>query len=72
MDPYERADITSDQYYDWLVKNVYLTAYGDDEELRPSSRPSSSIRPASGRRASRVDQIMEDVMKRIEQEKQKR
>ena len=28
MDPYERADITSDQYYDWLVKNAYLTAYG--------------------------------------------
>lgn len=24
MDPYERADITSDQYNDWLVKNVYL------------------------------------------------
>jgi arylsulfatase len=28
MDPYERADITSDQYYDWLGKNAYLAAYG--------------------------------------------
>ena len=24
MDPYERADTVSDQYYDWLVKNDYL------------------------------------------------
>lgn len=24
MDPYERADIVSDQYDDWRVKNAYL------------------------------------------------
>ncbi|MGE8064767.1 arylsulfatase [Pseudomonas sp. NPDC089569] len=24
MDPYERADVVSDQYYDWLAKNDYL------------------------------------------------
>ncbi|SKC68830.1 Arylsulfatase A [Burkholderia sp. YR290] len=24
MDPYERADIVSDQYYDWTTKNVYV------------------------------------------------
>jgi arylsulfatase len=24
MDPYERANIVSDQYYDWLVHNAYL------------------------------------------------
>ena len=28
MDPYERADIVSDQYYDWFGKNSYLAAYG--------------------------------------------
>ncbi len=28
MDPYERADITSDQYDDWLVHNVYLHVQG--------------------------------------------
>ncbi|WP_062604570.1 arylsulfatase [Caballeronia calidae] len=27
MDPYERADIVSDQYYDWTTQNVYVT-YG--------------------------------------------
>ncbi len=28
MDPYERADIVSNQYYDWTTKNVYLVSYG--------------------------------------------
>ena len=28
MDPYERADTASDQYYDWVVKNAYLLQYG--------------------------------------------
>jgi arylsulfatase len=28
MDPYERADIVSDQYYDWLAKNDYLIGQG--------------------------------------------
>ena len=28
MDPYERADITSDQYNDWLVHNAYLDILG--------------------------------------------
>ncbi|GLK84045.1 hypothetical protein GCM10017653_21150 [Ancylobacter defluvii] len=27
MDPYERADIVSDQYDDWRAKNAYLMAY---------------------------------------------
>lgn len=26
MDPYERADLVSDQYYDWLVKNDFVIA----------------------------------------------
>ncbi len=26
MDPYERADLVSDQYYDWLVKNDFIIA----------------------------------------------
>jgi arylsulfatase A-like enzyme len=28
MDPMERADVVSDQYYDWYAKNAYLIAYG--------------------------------------------
>ncbi|MGH8785505.1 MAG: arylsulfatase [Cupriavidus necator] len=50
MDPYERADIVSDQYYDWVGKNAYLLAYGVSrvapflqtfKEYPPAQRPSS-------------------------------
>ena len=50
MDPYERADITSDQYYDWLVHNVYLNVQGTIiaeqfmetfKEFPPSQAPAS-------------------------------
>lgn len=50
MDPYERADITSDQYYDWTVHNVYLAIQGQIrgiefmetfKEYPPSQAPAS-------------------------------
>jgi arylsulfatase A-like enzyme len=50
MDPYERADITSDQYNDWLTKNVYLNVEGTlratefmetFKEYPPSQAPAS-------------------------------
>jgi hypothetical protein len=50
MDPYERADITSDQYNDWLVHNVYLNVQGTIlgqefietfKEYPPSQAPAS-------------------------------
>jgi len=55
MDPFERADITSDQYYDWMVHNVYLGVQGQIlaiqfmetfKEYPPSQAPASfSIDP---------------------------
>jgi arylsulfatase len=50
MDPYERADIVSDQYYDWFSKNDYLLVKGQLKaaaflqtfvEYPPSQRPAS-------------------------------
>jgi arylsulfatase A-like enzyme len=50
MDPYERADIVSDQYYDWFAKNDYLLVKGQLKaadflqtfaEYPPSQRPAS-------------------------------
>ena len=50
MDPYERADITSDQYNDWLVHNDYLEIVGmlptfafmdTFKEYPPSQAPAS-------------------------------
>jgi hypothetical protein len=51
MDPMERADVVSDQYYDWLAKNAYLIQYGVGA-WHPSWAPSKTIRRASVRRAS--------------------
>jgi len=65
MDPYERADIVSDQYYDWSTRNVYLAQYGvwkvapfleTFKEYPPSQRPPSFS----------VDQMVDAVMKTLE------
>ncbi|MFM5853992.1 arylsulfatase [Aeromonas media] len=66
MDPYERADIVSDQYYDWLTKNDYLLFQGTQKAAKflqtfvdypPSQRPASFS----------IDQIRADVDKKIEE-----
>ncbi len=66
MDPYERADIVSDQYYDWLAQNAYLIQYGvwrvapfleTFKEYPPSQRPASFS----------VDQMVEGLMEALEQ-----
>jgi arylsulfatase A-like enzyme len=72
MDPYERADVVSDQYYDWIVQNAYLTAYGVQKtaafletfvDYPPSQIPASFT----------IDQIAKDVdaRSRAKMEKQK-
>lgn len=65
MDPYERADITSDQYNDWLAKNSYLTAIATmkaSEFLETFVKYPPSQRPAS----FSVDQVQERVHKSME------
>ncbi|MNK52121.1 Arylsulfatase precursor [compost metagenome] len=66
MDPYERADVVSDQYYDWLTKNDYLLFQGTQKAAKflqtfvdypPSQRPASFS----------IDQIRADVDKKIEE-----
>ncbi|MDD0995063.1 arylsulfatase [Pseudomonas sp. TNT2022 ID1044] len=66
MDPYERADVVSDQYYDWLTKNDFLLFNGTRKaaaflqtfvDYPPSQRPASFS----------IDQIRADVDKKIEE-----
>ena len=52
-DPFERADITSNTYYDWLLENDYLVLAAHDARRRSSWRRSRSSRRARRRRASR-------------------
>jgi arylsulfatase len=65
MDPYERADIVSDQYYDWLAKNAYLIQYGvwrvapflqTFRDYPPSQRPASFS----------IDQMIDSLMSSLE------
>lgn len=65
MDPYERADVVSDQYYDWVTKNAYLTAIATMKATvfletfvtyPPSQKPASFS----------VDQVRKSVDERIE------
>ncbi len=71
MDPYERADVVSDQYDDWRAKNAYLmgemtfhaSAFLETfKEYPPSQRPASFT----------IDGVRKDVDKAIDQSFQKR
>ncbi|MNL54574.1 hypothetical protein D3C87_1779150 [compost metagenome] len=66
MDPYERADVVSDQYADWTTKNVYLTEVAVMKsaaflqtfvDYPPSQRPASFS----------IDQIRQAVDAKIEE-----
>ncbi|HZZ11096.1 MAG TPA: arylsulfatase [Paraburkholderia sp.] len=71
MDPYERADITSDQYNDWVTKNVYLNGIATMKaatflqtfvDYPPSQRPASFS----------VDGVRRQVDKKIDESFRKR
>jgi arylsulfatase A-like enzyme len=64
MDPMERADVVSDQYYDWTTKNVYLLNWGmmrvsaflqTFKAYPPSQRPASFT----------IDQMTESLMRSL-------
>lgn len=67
MDPYERADVVSNQYYDWLVKNDYLPLIASmkaGEFLKTFIDYPPSQRPAT----FSVDQVQEEVDRAIEKQ----
>ena len=55
MDPFERADITSNTYYDWLLDNDYivLAATGSSRSSWPPSRSSRRARRPRASRSTR-------------------
>lgn len=64
-DPYERADITSNSYYDWYMSNPAPILFGPPvvakflatfKDFPPSQRPSSFS----------IDQIVEKMQKSFE------
>jgi arylsulfatase len=71
MDPYEHADISGSGYDQWRVENAYLTA---DAVMRSAAflETFAEYPPSQPPASFSVDQIVESVKKRIEQEQQKR
>jgi arylsulfatase A-like enzyme len=64
MDPYERADVVSDQYYDWFAQNAYLGAYG----VLPASRFLETFvayPPSQPPASFSVDQVRKNVDEQI-------
>jgi len=68
QDPYERADITSDQYYDWTVKNVFIAQEGVFKAAK-FLQTFVAYPPSQKAPSFSVDQIMEDVKGKIAQMK---
>ncbi|KAA0968910.1 arylsulfatase [Aureimonas fodinaquatilis] len=66
MDPYERADIVSDQYNDWLVRNDFLLVKG---QLKATEFLETFVEyPPSQRNASfNIQGVREQVDKAIDQ-----
>jgi arylsulfatase len=63
-DPYERADITSNTYYDWLLEHVFLLTPAQVEVANFFST-FEEFPPSQGAASFSVDQIQEDLEKTL-------
>jgi len=70
MDPYERADISSDQYDDFRVKNSYIMA---DMTIHAAKFLETFVEypPSQAPASFSLDQVERDVEKKIEENKNK-
>lgn len=66
MDPYERADVVSDQYYDWLAKNAYLIQYGV-WRVAPFLQTFREYPPSQRSASFSVDQMIAALMRSLDQ-----
>jgi formylglycine-generating enzyme len=65
MDPYERADVVSDQYDDWRIKNAYLMGWMN---LKAGFLQTFINYPPSQAPASfTIDQVQQGINRQIEQ-----
>ena len=65
MDPMERADIVSDQYYDWMTKNNYLLM---DANLKvgPFLQTFKDYPPSQRPASFSIDQMTEQLLRSLE------
>ena len=65
MDPFERADVVSDQYYDWLAKNAYLIQYGV-WRVAPFLQTFKEFPPSQRSASFSIDQMVDALMKTLD------
>jgi arylsulfatase len=68
MDPYERADIVSDQYYDWFVQNAYVMQYAQ-YKVAPFIKSLKDYPPSQRVGTFSLDQAMEALQRSIPEPK---
>jgi arylsulfatase len=68
MDPYERADISSDQYYDWMTKNAYVMQY-TLYRVAPFLQTLKEYPPSQRVGSFSIDQMMEALQRSIPETK---
>lgn len=66
MDPYERADIVSDQYYDWFAKNAYVVQYGV-WRVAPFLQTFREYPPSQRVASFSVDQMIDTLIRSLDQ-----
>src|SRR5262245_6516892 len=64
MDPYERADVVSDQYYDWMTKNAYVVQF-TLYKIQPFLKSLKDYPPSQRVGSFSIDQMMEALEKSI-------
>jgi arylsulfatase len=64
MDPMERADSVSNQYYDWLAKNAYLLQYGV-WRVAPFLQTFKDYPPSQRVASFSIDQMIESLQKSL-------
>src|SRR5215467_9774389 len=65
MDPMERADTVSDQYYDWLAKNAYLLQYSV-WRVAPFLQTFKEFPPSQRVASFSIDQMIESLQKNLD------
>jgi arylsulfatase len=65
MDPMERADSVSNQYYDWFAKNDYLAMYGVSR-VAPFLQTFKEFPPSQRVASFSIDQLVESLQKNLQ------
>ncbi|KQV81928.1 arylsulfatase [Rhizobium sp. Root1220] len=65
MDPYERADSVSDQYYDWIFRNAYLASWGISK-VAPFLQTFRDYPPSQRGASFSLDQMTDALMSTLD------